>query len=72
MILTFLVHELNGEADAEANLAIKLASANVKSRRNWPKSLIVLVQNFAFEPQKLVLLLAFKLSSAKEQCKYHF
>ncbi|MBA0865455.1 hypothetical protein Goshw_012344 [Gossypium schwendimanii] len=72
--INHVLRELNGEADAEANLAVKLAGEKVKSRRSWPNSLIVLaeVQNFAFKPQKIMLLLAFKLSSSMEQCKYHF
>nr|KJB31311.1 hypothetical protein B456_005G185700 [Gossypium raimondii] len=45
--INHVLRELNGEADAEANLAVKLAG-EVKSRRSWPKSLIVLAEVFWF------------------------
>ncbi|MFQ6629832.1 hypothetical protein Gotur_006516, partial [Gossypium turneri] len=44
--INHVLRELNGEADAEANLAVKLAGEKVKSRRSWPKSLIVLAEVF--------------------------
>ncbi|KAG8492992.1 hypothetical protein CXB51_010292 [Gossypium anomalum] len=46
--INHVLRELNGEADAEANLAVKLAGEKVKSRRSWPKSLIVLAEVFWF------------------------